>query len=65
MLGKIVSLVFACVVIGAVAPTAVTAIVTANTTGWGTANIALWGVAGIAVVIGLVVLILKESGVEM
>lgn len=64
MLGKLIGLVFGCVFVGALVPTAVTAITGVNTTGWGAAGIALWGVASLAVIGGVIILILKEAGVE-
>ncbi len=64
MLGKLIGLVIGCVFIGALAATAVTAITDANTTGWGASSIALWAVVPIAVVAGLVILVLKEAGIE-
>jgi len=65
MLGKLVSLVLGAVFIGALAGTAVTAIVNVNTSGWGAPSIALWGVVGICVVAGIIYMILKEVGIDI
>jgi hypothetical protein len=64
MLGKLLGLVLGAVFVGALAPTAVTAIMDANTTGWDAAPLALWGIVAICVVAGFIILILKEAGVE-
>jgi hypothetical protein len=63
MIGKLIGLVLACVLIGAVAGTAVTAIVNVNTGTWGSAA-PLWLILPIVVVIAFVILLLKEAGVE-
>jgi hypothetical protein len=63
MIGKLIGLVLACVIIGAVAGTAVTAIVNVNTSTWGSAA-PLWLILPIVVVIAFVLLLLKEAGVE-
>jgi hypothetical protein len=63
MLGKIIGLVVACVVIGAVAGTAVTAIVNVDTSTWGSAS-PLWLILPIVIVVAFVILLLKEAGVE-
>jgi hypothetical protein len=52
--GAAIGLCISLVVVAAVVPTAITAIVGANTTGWDTGTIAIWGVLGIAVVGGIV-----------
>ena len=65
MIGKIISLVFGAIVVGALAPGAVTALATpVNVTGWTPATIAIYGVLGFGFVIGVALLILKEAGVE-
>jgi hypothetical protein len=63
MIGKLIGLVLACVLIGAVAGTAVTAIVNVDTGTWGSAA-PLWLILPIVVVIAFVILLLKEAGVE-
>ena len=52
--GAAIGLCISLVVVAAVVPTAISAIVGANTTGWDTGTIAIWGVLGIAVVGGIV-----------
>ena len=64
MLGKLIGLAFGCVFVGALVPTAVTALIEVNTSTWGTAGIALWAIASLAVIGGVIMLILKEAGVE-
>jgi hypothetical protein len=63
MIGKLIGLVLGCVIIGAVAGTAVTAIVNVDTSTWGGAA-PLWLILPIVVVIAFVLLLLKEAGVE-
>ena len=52
--GAAIGLCISLVVVAAVVPTAISAIMGANTTGWDTGTIAIWGVLGIAVVGGIV-----------
>ena len=52
--GAAIGLCISLVVVAAVVPTAISAIVGANTTGWDTGTVAIWGVLGIAVVGGIV-----------
>lgn len=63
MIGKIIGLTLGAVFLGAVAGTAITAIMNVSTTDWGAAA-PLWLVIPIALVAGFVVLILKEVGLE-
>jgi len=63
MLGKLIGLVLGAVFLGALAPTAITAL-NVSTTGWGAGPIALWGILTIVVVVGVVYLILREVGIE-
>ena len=63
MLGKIIGLTISAVFIGALAGTAVTAIMNVDTSTWGAAA-PLWVVCGIAVVASFIVLVLKEVGVD-
>lgn len=65
MIGKLIGLVLGCVFIGALAGTAVTAIVDVNTTGWGAPSIALWAVMGICVVAGLIYMVIREAGIDV
>ena len=65
MLGKLIGLVLGAVFIGALAGTAVTAIVDVNTSGWGAPGIALWGVMGIVVIAGLIYMVLREVGIDV
>jgi len=60
MLGKLIGLVLGAVFVGALVPTALTAISDANVTASGAGVVALWGVIGIAIVAGVIFLILKE-----
>jgi len=64
MLGKLVGLVLGAVFLGALAPTAVAAIVNTSTVGWGAGPIAIWGVMALIVVAAFAILILKEVGIE-
>lgn len=63
MLGKIIGLTLGAVFIGAVAGTAVSAVMNVDTATWGTAA-PLWVVVGIAIVAGFIILVLKEAGIE-
>lgn len=65
MIGKLVGLVFAAVIIGALVPVALTSIANANVTskGNGAGVYAVWGILGVVIVIGVALLILKEAGV--
>ena len=62
MIGKIVGLVFAAIIVGALVPVALTSIANANVTsaGNGAAVFAVWGLLGVVIVIGVALLILKE-----
>ncbi len=64
MIGKLFGLILACVFVGALAPTAIGAIVNTTTTGWGVGAIALWGVLSVVIVGAFVMMILKEAGIE-
>ena len=64
MLGKLIGLVLGAVFLGALAPTAIAAIVNTSTVGWGAGAIALWGILAVVVCAAFVILILKEVGIE-
>jgi len=51
------------VFVGVLAPVAITAVMNTDTSTWGNAA-ALWLIIPIAIVIGCVILILKEVGIE-
>jgi hypothetical protein len=65
MLGKLIGLVIAAVFIGALAPTAISSVVQNSSVlaSWGTAG-TLWVIVPIAIVLGFVILVLKEEGVD-
>jgi hypothetical protein len=65
MLGKLIGLVLGAVFVGALAGTAVTAVVNVNTSGWGAPSIALWGVVAICIVAGIIYMVLKEAGIDV
>jgi hypothetical protein len=64
MIGKLISLVVGAVFVGALAGTAVTAILNVDTSGWGSAA-PVWLVIPIAIVAGIAILILKEIGIDV
>jgi len=64
MIGKLISLVIGAVFVGALAGTAVTAILNVDTADWGSAA-PVWLVIPVAIVAGIVVLILKEVGIDV
>ena len=64
MIGKLITLVIGAVFVGALAGTAVTAILAVNTSTWGNAA-TLWLVVPIVVVAALIMAIIKESGIEL
>ncbi|MGD0384434.1 MAG: hypothetical protein ABSA77_13010 [Thermoguttaceae bacterium] len=64
MLGKLIGLVLGAVFVGALVPTALTSIATANVSAGGAGVVALWGVIGIAIVAGVIFLILKEVDIS-
>lgn len=63
MLGKLFGLTLGAVFLGVLAPVAINAVMNADTTEWGNAA-ALWLIIPIALVVGFIILILKEVGIE-
>jgi len=57
VIDKIIGIVISAVIIAALIPTAMTALLETNTTGWGASSIALWGVMPILIIVGCVVAI--------
>jgi hypothetical protein len=62
MLGKLFGLCLGAIFLGVLAPAAINAVLNVDTSEWG--NVApLWLIVPIALVIGFVILILKEVGI--
>jgi hypothetical protein len=64
VLGKLIGLVLGAVFVGALAGTAVTAIINATHVGWTATDLALWAILPIVVVAGFIIVILKATGIE-
>lgn len=62
IVGSMVALFVGAIFAGYVLPPAITAIFDANTTGWDTGTATLWLVLGIIIVIAVVVLFLRVTG---
>lgn len=62
IVGSMIALFIGAIFAGYVLPPAITSIFDANTTGWDTGTATLWLVLGIVIVIAVVVLFLKTTG---
>lgn len=62
IVGSMIALFIGAIFAGYVLPPAISAIFDANTTGWDTGTATLWLVLGIVIVIAVVVMFLKTTG---
>lgn len=62
IVGSMIALFIGAIFAGYVLPPAITSIFDANTTGWDTGTATLWLVLGIVIVIAVVVLFLRTTG---
>jgi hypothetical protein len=62
ILGSLIALFIGAIFAGYILPPAISAIFDANTTGWDAGTATLWLVLGIVIVIAVVVLFLKTTG---
>ena len=61
IIDKVIGIVIAAVIIAALIPTAMTALIGTNTTTWSASSVALWGVMPILIIVGCVVAIVSYA----